>query len=88
MVVKIAFFMARSIIMGKKGLFYLILIYSLANSAFASDKVITNPNPIGGDILVADTCTHDMFEAVLFQALPTDYDGSWALVTSDSDLGY
>jgi hypothetical protein len=64
-----------------------LLTFAFVANAFAGVSHIANNNPVGGDILAADTCDHPT-DPVLFSQLPTDCDGSWALVTSDTDLGY
>ncbi|MCP4631809.1 MAG: hypothetical protein GY855_02705, partial [candidate division Zixibacteria bacterium] len=61
---------------------------ALISNAFAGTSHIANNNPVGGDILAADTCDFSAPDLVLFSQLPEACDGAWALVTSDSDLGY
>ncbi|MBD3169267.1 MAG: hypothetical protein GF307_07270, partial [candidate division Zixibacteria bacterium] len=70
-----------------KKLLVLTCIFALgiAGSVFAANPAhIANNNPVGGDILVADNCD----AGALWTQEPEDCDGSWALVTSDTDLGY
>ncbi|MCP4633198.1 MAG: hypothetical protein GY855_09760, partial [candidate division Zixibacteria bacterium] len=69
----------------KNIIFVLMIALFLIGIANANDAFITNPNPIGGDLLAADTCDAP---DLLFSQLPTDCDGEWAAVTSDTDLGY
>jgi hypothetical protein len=71
----------------KKILFTALFAVALIGNAFAGTAHIANNNPVGGDVLSADTCDHPI-DPVLFAQLPMDCDGSWALVTSDTDLGY
>jgi hypothetical protein len=65
-----------------------IFAVALIGNAFAGTSHIANDNPVGGDILASDTCNFTLPDDVLFEQLPMDCDGSWALVTSDTDLGY
>ncbi len=69
-------------------IFILIIALSMTGIANANDAFITNPNPIGGDLLASDTCGFTFPDMVFFSQLPENCDGAWALVTSDSDLGY
>ncbi|MCP4632151.1 MAG: hypothetical protein GY855_04435 [candidate division Zixibacteria bacterium] len=50
--------------------------------------MIVNSNPECGDLLSADTCDYSPPDLLLFQQLPTECDGEWALVTSDSVFSY
>ncbi len=57
----------------------------IGSSAAPTGSYLANSNPNhAGDLLSADTCP----DSTIFGQEPTDCDGSWALVTSDSDLGY
>ncbi|MCP4633095.1 MAG: hypothetical protein GY855_09230, partial [candidate division Zixibacteria bacterium] len=54
------------------------------DSFVKNTRYIANANPCRGDILASDTCS----SGSLFEQLPLDCDGSWAVVTSDTDLEY
>ncbi|MCP4631588.1 MAG: T9SS type A sorting domain-containing protein [candidate division Zixibacteria bacterium] len=69
----------------KKTLSILLLFVCFAGNVFASDALIVNQNPVGGDLLESDTCN---ILTEFFGQLPTDCDGQWALVTSDTDYNY
>ncbi len=70
----------------KNLIFILIFALFLTGIVNANDAFITNPNPIGGDLLAADTCDAP---DLLFSQLPTDCEwGEWAVLVSDTDLGY
>ncbi|MCP4631498.1 MAG: hypothetical protein GY855_01120 [candidate division Zixibacteria bacterium] len=60
------------------------VVLLIATTARGSPSHIFNKSPVGGDLLSADTCDNNS----RWSQTPTDPEGDWALILSDSDYGF